>query len=76
MIDKKKWYDIQVGDRVTTIKHGFHKEGDQLFPHKTKITGTIKRINSNRSQALVEWDESKNEIWYGRTGIDLLTEIQ
>ena len=57
---KKEWSNIWKDQRVT------------MTLHEKVYKGTVIRVNSNFSQALVRWDESGTEIWYGRIGIYLL----
>jgi hypothetical protein len=57
---KNQWRNLRVGARVTM------KITNKVY------NGTIIRINSNWSQVLVKWDGTKDEIWYGRLGIEIL----
>lgn len=57
---KKEWSNIWKDLRVTMTRDG------KIY------TGTVIRVNSNFSQALVRWDETNSEIWYGRLGIEVL----
>lgn len=62
---KKEWSNIRQGTRVTMTLNDL-----QGIPRQYK--GTVIRMNSNHSQALVRWDGQDTERWYGRLGIDLL----
>lgn len=57
---KNQWRNLIVGSRVTM------KITNKVY------NGTVIRNNSNWSQVLVKWDDTKDEIWYGRLGIEIL----
>ncbi len=57
---KNQWRNLIVGSRVT------------MQINNKVYNGTIVRKNSNWSQVLVKWDDTGNEIWYGRLGIEIL----
>lgn len=65
---KANWYNLWKGDRVET-KTWKPVDGK---PVDVILKGTVIRLNSNRSQALVKWDDSESEIWYGRLGLELI----
>lgn len=60
---KSQWNKIEVGTKVVHETRNHDNTPKLCF-------GTIIRINSNGSQALVRFDTG-TEIWYGRTGIEL-----
>lgn len=60
---KSEWNKSFKGTRVTM---------KTWKPVDVILNGTIVRSNSNHSQVLVKWDETDNEIWYGRLGIELI----
>jgi len=62
---KKEWSNLWTDSRVTMTR-------EQLDGTTKVYKGTVLKLNSNRSQALVKWDDSW-ENWYGRLGIDLLS---
>jgi len=63
---KKEWSNITEGCRVTMQRYDHRVNADITY------TGTVKRLNSNYSQALVKWDNTGSEIWYGRLGIEMI----
>ena len=62
---KKEWSNLLTDSRVTMAI-------EQLDGTLKVYEGTVLKLNSNRSQALVKWDDDC-ENWYGRLGIDLLS---
>lgn len=65
---KVQWGKLRKGDKVKTEAHRYNKDGTMYIE---LIHGSVIRMNSNGSQALVRWDKSGNEIWYGRLGIEM-----
>jgi len=62
---KKQWSNIHIGMRVTMTLSDL-----QGIPRV--YTGSVIRLNSNYSQALVRWDGQDTETWYGRLGIECI----
>ena len=64
---KSEWRNIKVGSKVV------HKTWTIIEgkPVDIILSGSVIRINSNRSQVLVKWDSTDNEIWYGRLGLEI-----
>lgn len=71
-MNKVDWYNLWKGDRVE-MKTWKPVDGK---PVDIVLIGTVIRLNSNRSQALVKWDNSDSEIWYGRLGIELINHFK
>jgi glutamine cyclotransferase len=67
---KKQWQNITVGTKVWMKHNGLEWVDGKCLPKTVYLTGVIKRINSNRSQALVDWGD--NEIWHGRLSLELM----
>ena len=67
---KKEWYSLQIGTRVFTESNKLERVDGKVISTKVILTGTIERINSNRSQVVVNWGDCTN--WYGRLGIELV----
>ena len=63
---KKEWQSVCEGTKVTMTIY------DHRYRSEVRYIGYIKRMNSNYSQALVKWDNSGSEIWYGRLGLELV----
>lgn len=66
-MSKKEWYSIRVGARVKwkTWRTTHAVLEDVIY------YGKVIRINSNGSQALIQFDGDEFERWFGRLGIDL-----
>lgn len=64
---KKEWSNIWIGDRVTTQTYDI-KNGEMV---RVTLVGRVTRLNSNRSQVLVQWDFREGESWYGRLGLEI-----
>ena len=69
---KGQWNNIRVGTRVWMNHNGLEWVDGKCQIKPQILTGTIVRINSNGSQALVDWGD--NQIWYGRLSLELVTE--
>jgi len=67
---KKQWNNITVGTKVWMKHNGLEWVDGKCLPKTVYLIGVIKRINSNGSQALVDW--GNNEIWYGRLSLELM----
>lgn len=68
---KNEWKTIRVGTKVTKTGYYGRNSDNTALTLKTLI-GTVKRINSNCSQILVLWDDDNYDMWYGRTGVELV----
>lgn len=68
---KKQWQNITVGTKVWMKHNGLEWVDGKCLPKTVYLTGIIKRINSNGSQALVNWG-GDNEIWHGRLSLELM----
>lgn len=69
---KAQWRKLIPGARVTkTLPDIDRTQGKPVFVNKV-FNGTVIRANSNWSQVLVHWDDSRSELWYGRLGIEIL----
>ncbi len=63
---KGQWRNLRIGANVTTTYPDLTNIEKRIDYH-----GTVIRANSNGSQVLVRWDNTKTERWYGRLGIEL-----
>jgi hypothetical protein len=64
---KKEWLYLRKG---VEVEHKTWKPVDGK-PVDVTLTGTVVRMNSNHSQALVKWEGDDFESWYGRLGIEI-----
>jgi len=67
---KKQWDSVYVGTKVWMKHNTIENVNGDVKTKEIYLTGIVKRVNSNRSQVLVDWGD--NEIWYGRLGIELV----
>jgi hypothetical protein len=67
---KKEWFNLKPGDRVWTKHNDLQWANGECKFVDRYLTGIVSRINSNRSQALVDWGDI--EKWHGRLSIELI----
>jgi len=70
---KKQWHNITIGTKVWMKHNGLEWVDEKCLSKTVYLTGAIKRINSNGSQALVDWGD--HEIWYGRLSLELIDSL-
>lgn len=67
---RKQWYGITEGTRVWMKHNDLQWVNGKCVSKTVYLTGVIKRINSNGTQALVDWGDS--QMWYGRLSLELI----
>ena len=69
---KPQWRNLRIGQKVWKEHLDLKWIDGKCVSEKVCLYGVTKKFNANCSQVLVKWDNTDNEIWYGRLGIEIV----